>query len=178
MGFIICPECKKEISQYAELCPTCGFPIKKVMDENGLNDVTKIFICPKCASYNYGNRIRCSFCNSMVVQTEINCDVFEKLNYTQWKAGNEHFDSDLAKKYGNNQFSQEAYDERLVIIRQENDNRKQQREQQKKQEQSIPRCSKCGCTEFVPMRKKFSFLTGFATNKIEMVCKQCGTVIK
>lgn len=39
-------------------------------------------------------------------------------------------------------------------------------------------CPKCGCTEFVPLRRKFSLLTGFATNKVDMVCKNCGWVRK
>lgn len=29
MALINCPECKKEISERAFLCPNCGFPIKK-----------------------------------------------------------------------------------------------------------------------------------------------------
>lgn len=29
---------------------------------------------------------------------------------------------------------------------------------------------------FTPVRRKWSLLTGFATNKIEMVCKNCGAV--
>ena len=36
------------------------------------------------------------------------------------------------------------------------------------------KCPKCGCTEFTPVRKKFSLLTGFATNKVELVCNNCG----
>lgn len=43
---------------------------------------------------------------------------------------------------------------------------------------SVPKCPKCGCTEFTPLRRKFSLLTGFATNKVDMVCSKCGTVIK
>lgn len=40
------------------------------------------------------------------------------------------------------------------------------------------RCPKCGCTEFTPLRRKFSLFTGFATNKIDMVCKNCGWIRK
>lgn len=45
-------------------------------------------------------------------------------------------------------------------------------------DRSKPKCSKCGCTDFVPVRKKWSLLAGFATNKVEMVCKNCGAVRK
>lgn len=30
MGMVVCPECNEHVSQYAEACPMCGFPIKKV----------------------------------------------------------------------------------------------------------------------------------------------------
>lgn len=40
------------------------------------------------------------------------------------------------------------------------------------------RCPKCGNTEFTPLRKKFSLLTGFATNKTELICNKCGARVK
>lgn len=39
-------------------------------------------------------------------------------------------------------------------------------------------CPQCGCTQFTPVRRKWSFITGFMTNKIDMVCNQCGYVKK
>lgn len=42
---------------------------------------------------------------------------------------------------------------------------------------SSARCSKCGSTAgFIPIRKKWDVVTGYRTNKIEMVCKNCGAV--
>ena len=29
MSLIICPECKKEVSNMAKICPNCGFPINE-----------------------------------------------------------------------------------------------------------------------------------------------------
>ncbi|MBC5688231.1 hypothetical protein H8S37_04715 [Mediterraneibacter sp. NSJ-55] len=43
-----------------------------------------------------------------------------------------------------------------------------------KQEERKTKCPKCGCTEFTPLRKKWRLLTGFATNKVELVCNNCG----
>ena len=39
-------------------------------------------------------------------------------------------------------------------------------------------CPKCGGTNFTPVRKNWSFLTGILTNKVELVCNQCGYKIK
>ena len=38
---------------------------------------------------------------------------------------------------------------------------------------SIASCPKCGCTNIQVVRKKFSLLAGFATNKTERVCVNC-----
>ena len=40
------------------------------------------------------------------------------------------------------------------------------------------RCPKCGGTQFTPVRRKFSLLTGFATNKIDLICNSCGSKVK
>lgn len=37
-------------------------------------------------------------------------------------------------------------------------------------------CSKCGGTEFTPVRKNWTFLMGRMTNKIDLVCNRCGKV--
>ena len=41
-----------------------------------------------------------------------------------------------------------------------------------------PKCPRCGNTSFTPMKKKWSFLTGFATNQVELVCNNCGYKMK
>lgn len=47
-----------------------------------------------------------------------------------------------------------------------------------KQNTNQKKCPKCGGTEFTPVRKKFSLLTGFATNKTELICNKCGSKVK
>ena len=43
---------------------------------------------------------------------------------------------------------------------------------------SSKRCPKCGGTEFTPVRKKYSLLTGFLTNKVDLICNKCGAKVK
>ena len=40
------------------------------------------------------------------------------------------------------------------------------------------RCPSCGGTEFTPVRRKWSLLTGFMTNKVDLVCNKCGKKIQ
>jgi hypothetical protein len=46
MALINCPECNKEISDKAENCPGCGFPVNKKTESS--ND--EYLCCPKCFS--------------------------------------------------------------------------------------------------------------------------------
>lgn len=41
MGLIVCPECKKQVSDKADSCPNCGYPISAVKDNTG-------YRCPNC----------------------------------------------------------------------------------------------------------------------------------
>lgn len=63
--------------------------------------------------------------------------------------------------------------------------RKMLAEQQRKWEEEMKLaysgktiCPKCGGTSFTPVRRKWSFLTGFMTNKVDMVCNNCGCIVK
>lgn len=38
-------------------------------------------------------------------------------------------------------------------------------------------CPKCGGTSFTPVRKKWDIVTGYRTNKIELICDNCGNRI-
>ena len=38
MALIKCPECNKEVSDYAEACPHCGYPLKKKPVTSNLDD--------------------------------------------------------------------------------------------------------------------------------------------
>lgn len=55
----------------------------------------------------------------------------------------------------------------------ENNNESNNMKQKVVNNQNIPKCPKCGCTNIQVVRKKWSLLTGFATNKVERVCANC-----
>lgn len=62
--------------------------------------------------------------------------------------------------------SQKRYDEYLA---------KQKAEEEKS---NTRHCPKCGSTNFTPVRKKYGLFMGFATNKVELVCNNCGYRMK
>lgn len=62
--------------------------------------------------------------------------------------------------------SQKRYDEYLAKQRAE------------KEKSNTRHCPKCGSTNFTPVRKKYGLFMGFATNKVELVCNNCGYRMK
>ena len=42
MALIICPECEKSISEYAQACPSCGFPVANPPDAVPANAGTNV----------------------------------------------------------------------------------------------------------------------------------------
>lgn len=184
MAIVVCPECNNYVSQYAETCPKCGFPIKSFMTDQGLFDTKKLMICPKCAhTYaGFGNDsdpiyIKCKFCSTNIVQTDLEWLTYSKIYYEN---NYNILEEKLANQYGNNQFSQEAYEHRLAMIQQENkdqNKRNIQVDQVPQKPQII--CPYCNSTNI----KKLSFTKkaisigglGILSNKIgkQWHCNNC-----
>ena len=56
MALVFCPDCGKQVSEHAEVCPNCGYPVKSNIDpfikENTVNNVSENYGQPK----NKGDR--------------------------------------------------------------------------------------------------------------------------
>lgn len=193
MAKIICPECNKIISSYADMCPDCGFPVKKYLTENHLDIINKACICPKCAmtygGYKEDNinleplNIKCRFCNCTLICTDFTSDEIMKKCHENYSLD---FVIDIAKEYGNNQFSEDAYQHRLDVIKDENIKSKRKLEVKSTTQQSTtpqpstPHCPVCNSTniEKISLGKKAkgSLLFGIFSSDVrkQMHCKDCG----
>ena len=184
MSLVFCPECNQKVSQYADICPECGFPIKNLIDKQNITDLNKLFVCPKCAHVYYGNKskecalhLKCEFCNTEVIQTH-----FEVLR--SWNDGGtirkEEEKIEIAQQYGNNQFSQEAYERRLAMIKQENQNRNNQNIQadqiSQKPQIKCPYCHSTNTTKITLTKRSVStYLFGLGSSKVgkQWHCNNC-----
>lgn len=182
MGLIICPECNSEVSQYTETCVNCGLPIKDFLKEHAINDIEKVFVCPKCANVYFGYKkectplhVKCEYCNNIVIETNEDPDELFKLRiYKTTKKDFEDKSIQMAKKYGNNQFEEVAYNDRLIQLRQKIQNNRQD-SSNRLQQQIIPKCPKCGSTAITAGQRGYSLLTGFlGSNKTVNRCANCG----
>lgn len=105
MALIICPDCGHKISQYAETCNQCGFPLQNKLSELQITDFTKTLICPKCGSFRYISKyntdnsipILCEYCHTFYVQTNLEPDEIEDYIWEEFHKGNEDFEADIAK---------------------------------------------------------------------------------
>lgn len=156
MALIICPECGKEISDKAIQCINCGFPLQEI--EN-----TYVSHTNTC---------------------KINGDEYDLSRVIESVRNNKNdFKQKEAHKILADITGLSSPDRgRLLYIILKNDKIPQSYNSgdfKKPVDNGTPKsCPKCGSTEFTPLRKKFSLLTGFATNKVDMVCSKCGYVRK
>ena len=101
MALINCPECNKEVSDKAEMCPHCGYKLPKQ------NPIFQGVYCPKCL----GSSIRveddeyCSFCHIKVIDSIIGT-IEECYGY-----GENHPELKQSPE-----FSQEAYNKRIGYV--------------------------------------------------------------
>lgn len=186
MALIICPECGNKVSNYADTCTQCGFPVKKYMEDHGLNDLNKLFICPKCA-ISYGGfgedtkdtiRIKCEFCNIPLIQTNVTghesvsnyiktFDENSELNYY------EH----LADEVGGHQLSKEACEYRKQQCRKSNAAKREE-----PTPSNLPTCPICGSTNLTKLLNvgkaaKVGFFGIFGAGDLGKTwkCKNCGS---
>jgi hypothetical protein len=102
---------------------------------------------------------RCSFCHTHIIKLDLDQNTFSNMT------------EDEKLTYVINHAPENGYDSRAWKRRVQQQELTSPRSYQKK-------CKCCGSTSFTPIRKKWNPLTGFATNKIDLVCNQCGNTIE
>ncbi len=189
MAVVICPDCKNEVSEYAESCPKCGFPVSKFMNENELTDTEKKFICPKCGFCNGWDDgkdssiyLRCKYCNTTMVQTD-ETDEEVTNNFIKYSA-KENYLKTLAMKFGKDKFSEDEFQKREKIAKDRRDNKnsfnKYLLSQSQQPTQNVPKCPTCGSTNIEKISGSKRWLTtglfGLGSSNVgkTMHCKNCG----
>lgn len=180
MSTIICPECGKTISSFAEQCPTCGFPMASFLKEHELSDFDKTWVCPKCAKLyilKSSKRPICEYCGVPVVQSDVSNKEAGNNIIMKPDEYEKNYEISLAKKYGENQFSEEAYEHRIEELDKwfmEYERKENSTTQPTKPTNQVT-CPKCGSTSIATTNRGYSFFTGFlGSGKPVNICQKCG----
>ena len=144
-----------------------------------------LYVCPRCGDITwddvYDNKCYCC---------DLDFDKFIKTNYTgeiynqMDKEQTKQWEQMLRERYvlcpDNPYFDKESYYKREDLdFKSEMENQRFEEKLQTDSQQSHQLiCPKCAGTNFTPVPRKWSLLTGFMTNKVDMVCNQCGHVVK
>lgn len=150
MSLIKCPECNKEISDKAKICPNCGCPInnntKYKVVINGYNDTDTSAFAGLEETFHRGLEYDdvMSILNNCPY-TICECDTLEESNLYARKLQKWGIDVHIVNLYGEIEYV--------------NNN--------------IISCPKCGSTHIQAVPRKWSIFSGLLTNKVDRVCLKC-----
>lgn len=184
---VVCPSCKKFSEIINGNCSECNYNIYDYMYKNGFAEgnslvFDKVYICPECGKIDAGKTSISLVCENC----GINLKPIQFSREEYWKDYSSFDRESFLEQYVGDTINWDIYHQKRKVQRSyfeelENAEKELQafkQQQKREQEKLITRCPKCNGTSFTPVRKKFSLLAGFATNKIELVCNNCGTVVK
>ena len=149
-----------------------------------------VLVCPKCGEVGINKysdektqRVTCDYCD-YPMKDKIDTG-YKRKDWVNAKGiEDKKLTKELRERYvfcpDNKFYSEEAYKLREIKEAKEWEEIKQDVKRINERASRTPRltCPKCGSTNFTPLRRKWSLLTGFMTNKVDMVCNDCGCVVK
>jgi len=189
MSLITCPECGKQISDMAEVCPNCGISQKDILI---MSDKNYIMLCPKCNRKTIGlgwyfqSRIKklknCSICNTPIsefIKTSITesqaIDISE--NHTD---NYEEFIGNIVKTYLKNIDEKDKICNKFYQMAKIDKVSKKPIQEEKPAQQNIPKCPTCQSTNIQRIsgleRGTSIGLFGLFSKKINksFKCNNCG----
>lgn len=68
MAMMFCPECGKQVSDKANVCIHCGYPIQEYFNENNIvRDSDEKHVCSECGKVNSLEKLYCEECGHRLV---------------------------------------------------------------------------------------------------------------
>lgn len=190
MSLVICPECKKEISEHAENCPNCGFPFKNFLERNHIVDISKILICPKCGEMSFSPYyipFVCDYCDSVFLQTNIDRNEYRQIKNNIFKENGkgdsgskavDEYNKKLSCQYGKDQFDEKMFDDRIQERNEEF--LRPSSSSQSTKPTNTPKCPTCQSTDIrkIGTGERVASVVGFGifSKKINKTwkCNNCG----
>ena len=151
MALINCPECNKEVSDKAEVCIHCGYPLHTVLY------TLKITGYQNTDSYAVAGLVE------IFDKTyEQGFEIVENLPYEIMEDIDKEVVISHANRLQKKLFDVEIVDSYGKVIDFDNETSKNQ-----------IICPRCGSTQIQIVPRKWSVMTGLLTNKVDRVCLNC-----
>ena len=177
MSLVLCPICEEVLEDNVETCTKCGFPIR---DKDKLREASKILLCPKCGetytkaeAFGLDNN-HCKICNTEIIQLDMIRSEYTELVFggkLEWPQSEIEF----IKKYGNNQFSEEAFYHCIALHKQKNNDKTIQ---PSKPQVTCPYCNSTNTKKITTAKRAGSIIgLGILSKKIgkQWHCDNCGS---
>lgn len=128
-------------------------------------------LCLNCGEiYLDNSQLKCNYCNSTnteIINSSITMgEYFELCKISKegkfLKAMIDLHEKDIIE-----------YELKMSQFRNQAEQQKSLQNAQNRQENNVPKCPRCGSTQIQMVPRRFSLLTGFATNKTDRVCVNC-----
>ena len=175
MSLIKCPECGNDVSDSAQSCPKCGYPIKKDNDEN----MSIVSVSGKSKRKNFNRwllEIKAEENRGLAEGMFFAGDEVSLLDKDSKEICKHKLDTYCFLKIGQGVFNfgfNNIDDE--IIVRTESIGKIIPNIQIQSKKESDVKCPKCGSTQIQIVPRRWSLATGFLTNKVDRVCINCKT---
>lgn len=176
MALMSCPECGKEVSDKAIACPNCGYPINNKELKPDTNNHVMIF---EGKSYDMSELVNYMEIPNDNPTWEVEHNMLARIIPPLSIIGyNELLGYIETYHTVPEEFIPTGDPDRYTLEKPKNydpNNHFYYYEKDKPDslKPPVPQCPKCGCTNIQVVPKKWSFFTGFLTNKTERVCANC-----
>lgn len=161
MSLIKCPECEKEISDKADVCPNCGYPLKDTKINNTICKINQqSYNLEKALCLCLNGKYKESF---IEISNQTKLSIKNCLNILEQIKMLECIPDDYKVK----EYTKEEEKEATIIIFSMKDKKLINNNNREVS------CPKCGSTQIQVVPRKWSLLAGFATKKVDRVCVSC-----
>ncbi|MDR2277385.1 MAG: ribosomal protein L7/L12 [Vagococcus sp.] len=162
MALIKCEECGKEISDKASSCPHCGCPLTQYDLLSKENKVYSIRLIRTAQQVKEIKAVREQLCIGLKEAK----DIVDSKNPVLANGLSKDEALKFAQPFYDNGLKVEIYDQKNSLVNEASNSNISL---------NTPCCPKCKSRDFDMVKRNWSWVTGFMTNKVDRVCRNCKT---